>query len=42
MYLEDNRWKNWHTRCSDAAIKNNKKVIETINIPIIIKNRITN
>lgn len=25
MYLEDNRWKNWHTRCSDAAIKNNKK-----------------
>ena len=25
MYLEDNKWKNWHTRCSDAAIKNNKK-----------------
>lgn len=25
MYLEDNRWKNWHTRCSDAAIENNKK-----------------
>ena len=25
MYLEGNKWKNWHTRCSDAAIKNNKK-----------------
>ena len=25
MYLEGNKWKNWHTECSDAAIKNNKK-----------------
>ena len=25
MYLEGDKWKNWHTRCSDAAIKNNKK-----------------
>ena len=25
MYLEDNKWKNWHTRCSDDAIKNNRK-----------------
>ena len=25
MYLEGNKWKNWHTRCSDAGIKNNKK-----------------
>ena len=25
MYLEGNKWKNWHTRCSDASIKNNKK-----------------
>ena len=25
MYLEEDRWKNWHTRCSDAAIKENKK-----------------
>ena len=25
MYLEDNKWKNWHTRCSDDAIKNNEK-----------------
>lgn len=25
MYLEGNRWKNWHTECSDAAIKNNKE-----------------
>ena len=24
MYLEDNRWKNWHTRRSDVAIKENK------------------
>lgn len=25
MYLEGDKWKNWHTRCSDAAIKENKK-----------------
>lgn len=25
MYLEENKWKNWHTECSDAAIKNNKE-----------------
>ena len=25
MYLEGNKWKNWHTRCSDVGIKNNKK-----------------
>ena len=24
MYLEGDKWKNWHTRCSDAAIKENK------------------
>ena len=31
MYLEDNRWKNWHTRCSDTAIKENKKEDTKIN-----------
>ena len=31
MYLEDNRWKNWHTRCSDVAIKENKKEDTKIN-----------
>lgn len=25
MYLEGDKWKNWHTRCSDAAIKENRK-----------------
>lgn len=24
MYLEEDKWKNWHTRCSDVAIKENK------------------
>lgn len=24
MYLEGDKWKNWHTRCSDAAIKGTK------------------
>ena len=24
MYLEGDKQKNWHTRCSDAAIKENK------------------
>ena len=24
MYLEGNKWKNWHTKCSDVAIKENK------------------
>ena len=24
MYLEGDKWKNWDTRCSDAAIKENK------------------
>lgn len=24
MYLKGDKWKNWHTRCSDAAIKENK------------------
>lgn len=31
MYLEGNKWKNWHTECSDAAIKNNKKEDTKIN-----------
>lgn len=25
MYLEGDKWKNWHTRCSDAAIKESRK-----------------
>lgn len=29
MYLEGDKWKNWHTRCSDAAIKNNKDEEDT-------------
>ena len=31
MYLEGNKWENWHTKCSDAAIKNNKKEDTKIN-----------
>lgn len=29
MYLEGDKWKNWHTRCSDAAIKENKSEEDT-------------
>ena len=29
MYLEGDKWKNWHTRCSDAAIKENKDEEDT-------------
>lgn len=29
MYLEENKWKNWHTRCSDVAIKENKDEEDT-------------
>lgn len=29
MYLEGDKWKNWHTRCSDAAIKENKNEEDT-------------
>ena len=29
MYLEGDKWKNWHTRCSDAAIKENKSEKDT-------------
>lgn len=29
MYLERDKWKNWHTRCSDAAIKENKSEEDT-------------
>lgn len=29
MYLEGNKWKNWHTRCSDVAIKENKNEEDT-------------
>ena len=29
MYLEGDKWKNWHTRCSDVAIKENKDEEDT-------------
>jgi hypothetical protein len=29
MYLEGDKWKNWHTRCSDDAIKRNKDEEDT-------------
>lgn len=29
MYLKGDKWKNWHTRCSDAAIKENKSKEDT-------------
>ena len=29
MYLKGDKWKNWHTRCSDAAIKENKSEEDT-------------
>lgn len=29
MYLEGDKWKNWHTRCSDAAIKEIKSEEDT-------------
>ena len=29
MYLEGDKWKNWHTRCSDSAIKENKSEEDT-------------
>ena len=29
MYLEGDKWKNWHTRCSDAVIKENKSEEDT-------------
>lgn len=29
MYLEGDKWKNWHTRCSDDAIKENKDEEDT-------------
>lgn len=29
MYLEGDKWKNWHTRCSNAAIKENKSEEDT-------------
>ena len=29
MYLEGDKWKNWHTRCSDAAIRENKSEEDT-------------
>ena len=29
MYLEGDKWKNWHTRCSNAAIKENKSKEDT-------------
>ena len=29
MYLEGDKQKNWHTRCSDAAIKENKSEEDT-------------
>lgn len=29
MYLEGDKWKNWHTRCSDTAIKENKDEEDT-------------
>ena len=29
MYLEGDKWKNWHTRCSDTAIKENKNGEDT-------------
>lgn len=29
MYLEGDKWKNWHTRCSDATIKENKSEEDT-------------
>jgi hypothetical protein len=29
MYLEGDKWKNWHTRCSDTAIKENKSEEDT-------------
>ena len=29
MYLEGDKWKNWHTRCSDATIKENKNEEDT-------------
>lgn len=29
MYLEGDKWKNWHTRCSDAAIKENEDEEDT-------------
>ena len=29
MYLEGDKWKNWHTRCSDATIKENKDEEDT-------------
>lgn len=29
MYLEGNKWKNWHTKCSDVAIKENKDEEDT-------------
>ena len=40
MYLEENKWKNWHTECSDDSIKNNKKEdtkISTISVSKLIE-----
>lgn len=31
MYLEGNKWKNWHTRCSDVAIEEGKEEDAKIN-----------